>query len=122
MILRTLATGLLLAAGPAFADEQGEPDKGCDGSTYEMVQCLKDKTDWWDKRLNTAYQQKLKEAEPKQREQLRKAQRAWVQFRDANCLYYDLGEGTIARIDAGDCMYRMTKSRTEELQDAGERK
>ena len=41
-------------------------------------------------------------ASRKQREQLRVAQRLWIQYRDANCLYYDLGEGTIARIDAGD--------------------
>ena len=36
-----------------------------------------------------------------QRDQLRAAQRLWVQYRDANCLYYGMGEGTIARLDAG---------------------
>ena len=41
----------------------------------------------------------MKNAEGKQREQLRVAQRLWVQYRDANCLYYDLGEGT-SRIEA----------------------
>ena len=69
-----------------------------------MVECLKAKTAHWDKRMTAAYQQALKDAEPKQREQLRVAQRLWIQYRDANCLYYDLGEGTIARIEAGDCM------------------
>lgn len=110
---------LIGPAAPAFAEDSiGE--KVCDGSTYEMVDCLKAKTTQWDKRMNAAYQQKLKEAEPKQREQLRIAQRLWVQFRDANCLYYDLGEGTIARIDVGECMRRVTKSRAEELEGAGE--
>jgi uncharacterized protein YecT (DUF1311 family) len=33
-------------------------------------------------------------------------------------MYWDLGEGTIARIQAGDCMYRMTKERAEELEGA----
>ncbi len=108
--------------GPASCALAEDPidEKGCDGSTYEMVDCLKAKTRQWDKRMNAAYQQKLKEAEPKQREQLRLAQRLWVQFRDANCLYYDLGEGTIARIDVGECMHRVTKSRAEELEGAGE--
>jgi uncharacterized protein YecT (DUF1311 family) len=122
MMLRGLAIGLLLLAlGPAFAGDQGEPNKSCDGSTYEMVECLKADTAYWDKRLNAAYSQALKDAEPKQREQLRIAQRLWVQYRDANCLFYDLGEGTIARIEAGHCMYRMTKSRAQELEGAYER-
>jgi len=81
-----------------------------------MVDCLNDKTAFWDKRLNAAYATALKEAEPKQREPLRAAQRLWMQYRDANCLYYRLGEGTIARVDAADCMYRMTKSRALELE------
>ncbi|HEX3708400.1 MAG TPA: lysozyme inhibitor LprI family protein [Pseudolabrys sp.] len=116
------AAVLFGAAAFAFAGDQGEPDKGCDGSTYEMVECLKAKTAQWDKRMTIAYEEKLKEAEPKQREQLRVAQRLWVKFRDANCLYYDLGEGTIARIDTGNCMVEMTKRRAIELEEAGERK
>jgi len=113
------AAALIGAAVSAHAGDQGDPDQGCDGSTYEMVECLKAKTAQWDKRLNAAYQQALKDAQPKQREQLRAAQRLWIQYRDANCLYYDLGEGTIARIETGDCMYRLTKSRAEELEGAG---
>jgi uncharacterized protein YecT (DUF1311 family) len=107
------AAVLIGAAVIALADE---PNKTCDGSTYEMVECLKEKTAYWDKRLNAAYQQALNLAQPKQREQLRTAQRLWVQYRDANCLYYDLGEGTIARIEAGECMRSMTEIRTRELE------
>jgi uncharacterized protein YecT (DUF1311 family) len=58
----------------------------------------------------------LKAGQPEQRKQLRVAQRLWIQYRDANCLYYDLGEGTIARIDAGECMRSMTESRAKELE------
>jgi len=104
------------AAAFAFSGEQGEPEQNCDGSTYEMVECLKAKTAQWDKRMTIAYQRMLHAGEPKQREQLRVAQRLWIQYRDANCLYYGLGEGTIARIEAGDCMLQMTKSRTIELE------
>jgi uncharacterized protein YecT (DUF1311 family) len=121
--IATLAAAALIgAAVSAYAGEQGDPEASCDGSTYEMVDCLKTKTTYWDKRMTIAYQDKLKEAQPKQREQLRAAQRLWIQYRDANCLYYGLGEGTIARIDAGECMRKMTESRALELQDAGERK
>lgn len=116
-----VATAALIgAAVSAYAGDQGDPDKGCDGSTYEMVECFKAKTAQWDKRLNIAYPKALVMAQPKQREQLRQAQRAWVAYRDANCLYWGLGEGTIARIQAGDCMFRMTKQRAEELEGAAE--
>ena len=114
-----ISIGLLLAS-QAFAGEQGDPEQSCDGSTYEMVDCLKGKTAQWDKRLNAAYQAKLKEAEGKQREQLRAAQRLWLQFRDANCLYYGLGEGTIARIEAGECMRSLTEARAKELEGSRE--
>ena len=116
------AAALIGAAAFAFAGEPGDPDTACDGSTYEMVECLKAKTAFWDKRMNAAYQETLKNVEGKQREQLRAAQRLWVQYRDANCLYYGLGEGTIARIDTGECMRSMTEARARELEGSQDRK
>ena len=110
------AAALIGAAAFAFAGEPGDPDAECDGGTPEMVECLKAKTAYWDKRMTIAYQHMLKAGEPKQREQLRVAQRLWIQYRDANCLYYGLGEGTIARIDAGECMRSMTEARAKELE------
>ena len=118
--VRTLiaaAAALLGAAAVVSAQPAEEP--GCDGSTYEMVECLMAKTAVWDKRLNDAYRAALNAALPKQRDQLRTAQRLWVQYRDANCLYWGLGEGTIARIEAGDCHYRLTRARAEELEGIG---
>jgi uncharacterized protein YecT (DUF1311 family) len=47
---------------------------------------------------------------------LRAAQRLWIQYRDANCLYYGLSEGTIARIEAGECLRSMTEARSKELE------
>jgi uncharacterized protein YecT (DUF1311 family) len=124
-MLRTVsiaAAVLIGAAAVAYAGDQGDPDQSCDGSTYEMVECLRAKTAQWDKRMTIAYQRMLNVGEPKQREQLRVAQRLWIQYRDANCLYYGLGEGTIARVEAGDCMRRMTQSRAIELEGKEDRK
>jgi uncharacterized protein YecT (DUF1311 family) len=115
------AAVLIGAAAFAFADEQGESEQHCDGSTYEIVECLKAQTAQWDKRMTVAYQQALKDAEGKQREQLRAAQRLWIQYRDANCLYCDLGEGTIARIEAGYCMKELTQTRAVELEQKTEK-
>jgi|SRR6266702_7065717 len=110
-------TAALVSA--ACAGDQGDPDQACDGNTSQMVDCLKAKTAQWDKRMTTAYQQAIKDAGQQQREQLRAAQRLWIQYRDANCLYYGMGEGTIARIDAGECMRNMTEARARELEGLG---
>ena len=110
------AAALIGAAVSVHAGDPGDPEATCDGSTYEMVECLKAKTAYWDKRMTVAYQLMLKDGEQKQRDQLRVAQRLWVQYRDANCLYYGLGEGTIARIEAGECMRKMTEKRALELE------
>jgi len=115
-----LGAAVMLALGSiAHAGDQGEPEQSCDGSTYQMVECLKAKTAQWDKRLNIAYQKALQDAVPAQRDPLRAAQRLWIQYRDANCLYYGMGEGTIARLDAGECMRSMTEARAKELEGVG---
>jgi uncharacterized protein YecT (DUF1311 family) len=115
-ILMAVALIGLLSAPASHAGDQGDPAQACDGSTFEMVECLKGKTAQWDKRMTIAYQQAMKDVSPAQREQLRAAQRLWIQYRDANCLYYGMGEGTIARIDAGECMRSMTEARARELE------
>lgn len=121
MALRMLiaAGSMCLVASLSHAGDQGDPETSCDGNTFQMVECLKAKTAQWDNRLNVAYQQALKDAVPQQREQLRNAQRLWIGYRDANCLYYGLGEGTIARLDAGECMRSMTEARAKELENLG---
>ena len=120
-VLKPLVAAAVIVAlvSVACAADQGDPEPSCDGNTFQMVECLKDKTAQWDKRLNVAYQQALKSANDKQRDQLRAAQRLWIQYRDANCLYYGLGEGTIARLDAGECMRSMTEVRAKELEGLG---
>jgi uncharacterized protein YecT (DUF1311 family) len=116
---------IVIAAMAAFlapstrAGDAGDPEQNCDGSTPEMVDCLAVKTARWDKRMTIAYQQAMKDAAAPRREQLRAAQRLWIQYRDANCLYYGLGEGTIARVDAGECLRSMTEARARELENIG---
>jgi uncharacterized protein YecT (DUF1311 family) len=117
MLIAVAVVGLPVPV--AVAGDQGDPEPSCDGNTFQMVECLKARTAQWDKRMTVAYQQALKDAAPKQSEQLRAAQRLWIGYRDANCLYYGMGEGTIARIDAGECMRNMTEARARELEGLG---
>ena len=114
------AAAMLALVSAAQAGDQGDPEPSCDGNTFQMVECLKAKTAQWDKRLNAAYQKALLDAGSAQRDPLRAAQRLWVQYRDANCLYYGMGEGTIARLDAGECMRSMTEARAKELEGLGQ--
>jgi uncharacterized protein YecT (DUF1311 family) len=113
------AAAMVALASVADAGDEGDPAQSCSGNTFEMVECLKGQTAQWDKRMTIAYQQALKDAVPAQHDQLRAAQRLWIQYRDANCLYYGMGEGTIARIDAGECMRDMTEARAKELEGLG---
>jgi uncharacterized protein YecT (DUF1311 family) len=117
MLLIAAMAALLVPA--AQANDAGDPDQNCDGSTAEMVDCLAVKTQRWDKRMSIAYQQAMKDASAPQHDQLRAAQRLWIQYRDANCLYYGMGEGTIARVDAAECLRRMTEARARELEGLG---
>lgn len=119
LLLLSLVLSLALLAPAAYAGDQGDPAQSCDGSTADMVECLKAKTAEWDKRMTIAYEKAMKDAIPQQHDQLRAAQRLWIQYRDANCLYYGLGEGTIARIDAGECLRSMTEARARELEGLG---
>jgi uncharacterized protein YecT (DUF1311 family) len=121
MLLNKLiaAASICLVGSVAYAEDPGDQVKSCDGNTFEMVECLKARTAQWDHRMTVAYQQALKDAVPQQRDHLRAAQRLWIQYRDANCLYYGMGEGTIARIEAGECMRSMTEARGRELEGLG---
>jgi uncharacterized protein YecT (DUF1311 family) len=112
-------TAVCLLASAAYAGDQGDPARSCDGSTADMVECLKAKTSQWDKRMTIAYEKAMKDAGREQHDQLRAAQRLWIQYRDANCLYYRMGEGSIAVIDAGECMRSMTEARARELEGLG---
>ncbi len=121
MLKRLTLIAAIVAFMPAVAQagDAGDPEQNCDGSTPEIVDCLAVKTARWDKRMTIAYQQAMKDAGAQQRDQLRAAQRLWIQYRDANCLYYGLGAGTIARVDAAECMRSMTEARARELENVG---
>ncbi len=87
------------AALPKQARSSQEPpfltmkDHGCGGEgLHEDSRCLSRYLDWLDSQLNAVYRRalaKLPERDEmdvrKEREQLRKSQRAWLKFKDDNC-------------------------------------
>ena len=98
---------------PQFTACMSKPDS----TTQSMVECIAAETKLQDARLNQAYQALRRSVGPKRQQQLQQAQRAWIRFRDANCaFYYDPDGGSLARINANDCVMTMTAQRAAELQ------
>ena len=114
-----LALGLL--AGTVSAAEQWMPDQRfCteQENTMSIVQCLQERTDFWDKRLNRAWKavNASLASEPQRVVALKAAEQAWLKFRDANCAFQYSQGGTIRQIATAGCMLEMTQNRAIELQ------
>jgi uncharacterized protein YecT (DUF1311 family) len=99
-----------------------------DGSTTQgIVACLQAETDIWDGFLNGEYKElqgQLKVADEdggsiSRVDALRDAQRAWIAFRDADCMlaYAQYQDGTIRSVISASCVMRMTAERTLTLRD-----
>jgi len=72
-------------------------------STMSMVSCMSEETTVWDGLLNAEYKSLLGLLEDKAAESVRKAQRAWIAARDADCSVPDAiyAGGTTASLDSG---------------------
>ena len=117
-----IACTLLALSTSAIAEPQGllqESLKDCDKNQLAMNVCAGYRFDLADKALNQQYQQNLtalKDAAAQNR--LREAQRAWVSYRDKDCLA-DTGpreeSGSIWPFLHNSCMENLTVRRTEDL-------
>ncbi len=114
------AAVLLGTAVSACAGELDNPPRPCDGNTYEIVQCQIRELAKLNQRLAKAYKKALEMAEPQQLKKLKELQDRWLKFREADCDYYELASGTIARVEGGYCMMDLTRARAKELEVAVE--
>jgi uncharacterized protein YecT (DUF1311 family) len=91
-----------------------QPDHG---STTSIVACVDDETNVWDTLLNADYKSLLALLDDKAQDSVRKAQRAWIAARDADChVPYDIYQGgTLANIDMANCMLNRTATRVLQL-------
>ena len=98
-------------------------------TTIGITQCIQAETQEWDNLLNRAYKatradftnsdNALSDNSIDLTDQLLKAQRAWIAFRDAECAlaYARWQDGSIRSVVHANCMMVMTASRTIELRD-----
>lgn len=129
-----LGLTFVIAATPAQAAEpRHNPNCADPQSNLEMKLCAGRDLDKADAELNAVYAEAIKSAReqylstrtvpgyqsmPNLEDTLRKAQRAWIAFRDANCeyhrqIYYDGSHAPLAFLL---CKADMTKQRVKELQ------
>jgi uncharacterized protein YecT (DUF1311 family) len=101
--MRTIAALLLAAvfATTLQAAEESPIDKklaACmesDPSTAGTIECIGEAYASWDRELNAAYQSLMKRLSPAQQDSLRKSQRQWVAWRDAEFETLDLIYGDL---------------------------
>ena len=112
-----LSTELCGAADREMTQEYSTCMDRSKGVTVEMTSCILAETVRQDARLNEIYKKLLSKLSEEQRKALLDAQRAWIQFRDANCSFYnDPKGGTAAHLSANECILNATADRAKELQ------
>ncbi len=113
MIAAALAAPLL-AAAPALADDvdcknaQAQNDMNiCADKDYRAADAV----------LNKVYKDMTKGMDAHTLDLLRKSQRAWIAFRDAECTYQNVENegGSIYPMVYSGCLTRLTKLRTQQL-------
>lgn len=84
----------------------------------EINRCALQNAQAADKKLNQTYQTLLPKLAASQKQNLVKAQRAWIEFKDSNCAYEKnrFEKGSIAPMVYHNCMERVTKQRTTDLE------
>jgi uncharacterized protein YecT (DUF1311 family) len=129
-----LGLGLCLAFVCSADAAQFQPNCQDPQSNLEMKMCASRELTAAEGELKIAFDNALKAAEeqyvsvrsepgiermPNMPEELRKAQRAWEAFREANCGYQNLVYygGSMAPLAVTGCLRDMTKARTKELRD-----
>jgi len=86
-------------------------------STKDMQDCMDDEWKKSDAELNRVYQESLKKLKPEQAALLKKAQRAWLTYRGAQCEadYKMFTGGTAAPLALIQCRVSLTQERTKTL-------
>ena len=110
---RSFATlALALAAVGAHAQSKLDCKDVNNLSEQEMTACAYESFNAQDRELNQLYRQLMKKAGADSGKQLQAAQRAWLQFRDLECVYESPdAEGSLGRYETATCQAELTKER-----------
>lgn len=132
--MKTIATAALLLVSVTAALAQQDPPLDCANamSQADMNQCSYLDFEKADKELNVVYKQAMKSADEADKQAaemdeayvgavkaLKKAQRAWIDYRDGHCdgVGYEAVGGSMQPMLISGCQARMTEHRTKELRE-----
>ena len=87
-----------------------------EGVTQAIQDCIEEEYEYQGGRLNSAYQKLMEEFPVHRRDALRYEQRGWLVERDQKCDWEAETEGQAQRLDANDCLLKMTAARADELE------
>lgn len=94
-------------------------EAGADARTPQLMECLGKEIAQQDKRLNRSYQTLLGALPKQKQDELRKMQRAWLEFMQRKCSFlYDENDfnGQDDRLNAGYCSASERGNRASELE------
>lgn len=110
--------GALLVSSPLLAQSSA-----CDNATSqsEMTACAGTDFKRADAKLNASYSKLMKSLSPASQARLKTSQRAWIAFRDAECLMRSSGDdgGSVAPMIRANCASELTQVRTKDLVELG---
>ena len=105
-----------MASEPGYSSAYQRCLDNSGGVTIAMRECNAQELRYQDGLLNRHYKALMSRLSPAKKAELKKTQRLWIKYRDANCGFYaGLTGGTIDIINAGSCHVEMTACRAEEL-------
>jgi uncharacterized protein YecT (DUF1311 family) len=115
-MIKTISLAVLL-----FLVGFGVAKAGCDDpqTQTEMNICAGKEFNSSDAQLNTLYNKKIKTLNKTHKTVLKKAQRAWITYRDLACESYGLNAegGTMQSMLVSNCLTEITRQRIKMLED-----
>jgi uncharacterized protein YecT (DUF1311 family) len=114
------------AASAAFVGPISQARTEClgAGNTLDQQSCFMEKQERAEEKLNDTYRRLIPLAksnfDPELENDLRRAERAWIDYRKLNCQFYGRKDRARHNFEALDCMLRMTREREIELRAAAE--
>ncbi len=116
-LMATLALGLAAVGAQAQSSSGGALDcKSPDLGQQGMNQCAWEAFNVQDRELNQLYKRLMKQSDAESAKQLQAAQRAWLQFRDLECIFEspDAG-GSLGSAEKAECQEALTKERIADI-------
>lgn len=97
-------------------DAYYECAKATDGVTSAIQDCIEAEFEYQDARLNTVYKHLHQKLGGNDKTALVEAQRQWLHEADKKCTWDSATEGQAQRLQANDCLLKLTAMRADELE------